>query len=99
MKKLLVIVLILLSATTAFAFRINRPHTMSNPISEEQLTQLNSYLESVWNLQNGEFNFDITTTTKSGADNGDIWFVQTGSVIRLQFRANNHTFTITPDGF
>ena len=99
MRKLLIILVILCVAVTANAFRISRPDTYSLPWTQNTINRLNTDLESIWNLQNGEFNFDIQTTTKSGAGNGDMWFIQTGNIIRLQFKANGHIFTISPDGY
>ena len=95
MRKFFIILLIV----TSLGFRINRPPLLSEPLDQEQINKINSYLEDVWNLQNGEFNFDIKTTTKTNADNGDLWFIQTGAVIRIQYKANDHIFTLTPDGY
>lgn len=95
-KSLILLAIILLTAT---GFRISRPPLFSHPVDEEQIKKLNVYLEDLWNLQNGEFNFDITTTPKTNADNGDIWFVQTGSIIRMQYKAGGHVYTVSPDGF
>ena len=100
MRKVLISSLFMfLFCTMAYGFRINRPALFSEPIDKDQINRLNTYLEDVWNLQNGEFNFDINSSTKTNADNGDMWFIQTGSTVRLQFKANNHIFTITPDGY
>jgi hypothetical protein len=89
----------MLIVSTAEAFRISRPLKLSYPLSKDQVNNLNAYLESVWNLQNGEFNFDVQTTQKTNAQNGDVWMLQTGNVIRLQYKANGTIFTITPDGY
>ena len=80
------------------AYRIPRPENFNLPWTEEQMKKHNDSHEDLWNLQNGEFNFDIVTTSKIGANNGDLWFIQTGPTVRLQFKANNHVWTITPDG-
>ena len=92
-------ILILLTATTVLAFRIPRPLLLSHPLDQQQINQLNDTLENIWNLQNGEFNLDVVDTPKTNADVGDIWLVQTGAVVRLQYKGTGHVFTITPDGF
>ena len=84
---------------TATGFRVIRPPTLSHPIDEEQIKKLNDYLEDIWNLQNGEFNFDIKTTPKTNADNGDFWFITTGATTTIQYRAGGVIFNVTPDGY
>lgn len=63
------------------------------------MTRLNTDLLNLWYLQQGEFNFDTETSAKTNAKNGDVWFIQTGLVVRLQFKAADRVWTITPDGF
>ena len=99
MNKLLIVLVILLLASTAWALRIPRPIVLKNPPTEDQIAQLNRFLEDVWNMQGGRYEMDIVATSKTAAKNGEAWLIKTGSVVRLQYRANNHVFTITPDGF
>ena len=83
-------------ATSAGAYRISRPPTLSHPIGKEQVTQLNASLEDIFNLTNGKFNLDIVTTTKTNADNGDIWIFNDGGTYKLEFMAGDSVRTITP---
>lgn len=99
MRYIYIILAFLMVSTTVAAFRIPRPNTYSLPWTRDQINRLNDDLENIWNLQNGEFNFDVVTSVKTRADNGDLYMIKTGSVVRIQFRANNHTYTITPDGY
>lgn len=99
MKKFLIAIGIVLCATTAFALRVSRPLVLSHPITAEQVSQLNRFLEDVWNIQKGLFEFDVVTTSKANAKNGEIWFLQTGDVVRIQYKGAGHVFTITPDGY
>jgi len=94
--KWVALLLILLIATTVFAFRIPRPPLLSHPLDQQQINQLNDSLENIWNLQNGEFNLDIVTTTKSGADEGDFWIFNDGGTYKLEFFAGGSVRTITP---
>ena len=87
------IIISLFLAHNAYGFRVSRPPTLSHPLNKEQVNQLNKYLESIWNLQNGEFNLDIVTATKANAQNGDVWIILTGSIAKIQFKANNTIFT------
>lgn len=80
-------------------FRMVRPDTFSEPWNEGQIERLNDILDDVYYLQQGNFNFDIETTTKTRANNGDLWFIQTAGTVYIQYKANDHIFTITPDGF
>jgi hypothetical protein len=96
-RKFLVILLILLVPTSVYAFRISRPQTFSLPWDKTQVTQLNDYLESVWNLQNGEFNLDIVTSPKNNAFTGDVWLIKTGVTVAIQYKANDRVFTVSPN--
>lgn len=91
--------LLLFAVMDVWAFRIPRPSTYSLPWTQSQINKLNDDLENIWNLQNGEFNMDVVESTKSQADNGDFWLIVTGSTTHIQFKANDHVYTITPDGF
>jgi len=92
--KILLAVLFILATTSVFAFRIPSPPLLTHPLNQNQINQLNDTLRNIWNLQNGEFNLDIVTTTKSNANNGDFWLIQTGAVVRMQFKALDRVFTI-----
>lgn len=98
MRKLLIVlvVLLLLLCVQVMAFRIPRPPKFSIPWTQDQVNQLNDSLEWIWNLQNGEFNFDIVTTTKSNAGNGDMWIL-TGATAQIQIKVNGNIYTFNPD--
>ena len=98
MRKFLFIFLCVMVCPVSYGFRIIRPTPMSMPLTEDQVNELNEFLEDLWNLQNGEYNFDIVTTTKLKAQGGDIWLIQTGSTVYIQYKANGRVYTITPDG-
>ena len=92
--RIIVGVLCVLFATTVFAAnRVPRPPLLSLPLDQSQINQLNDYITDIWNLTNGEYNFDIETTTKTNASNGDIWLIQTGNIVRIQWKANGRVFT------
>lgn len=99
MKIFYTLFIILLLSVIAEAYRISRPEQFRLPWTEDQMKKHNDAHEDIWNLTNGEFNLDIVTTSKEKANNGDFWFIQTGSTVRLQFKGAGHIFTITPDGF
>ena len=96
---LLVIMFITFGISVVYGFRVNRPPLLNHPLDQEQINKLNSFLQDIWNLQNGEFNLDIVTSTKTNAKNGDIWFIQTGNNVRIQYKAANHIYTVTADGW
>lgn len=98
MRKWLVIFFLLI-ASTAYGFRVAKPPTLTLPLTKDQVNQLNDYLNKLWLLQQGEFNFDIVTTAKTGANEGDVWFIKTGAIVYIQYKANNRVFTVTPNGF
>jgi len=83
-------------AANAFAFRNPRPATYSLPWTQNQIKNLNDDLENIWNLTNGEFNLDIVATTKTNANNGDVWLIRTGSTTYIQYK-DGRVFTVSPD--
>ena len=93
MNKILIIFLILFIATNAYALRLNTPPTLSTPTTEEETSQLNRFLNDSWLIQNGRFELDVVTTPKTNAKNGEIWIILTGSVAKIQFKANGIIWT------
>lgn len=91
--------ILLLLVGTAEARRISRPDSFKLPWTEEQVTNISNTLEDIFLMQKGRFEFDIVTTTKTNANNGEIWMIQTGSTVYIQYKAADHIFSITPDGF
>jgi len=98
MKKLILILFFISFCSTVYALRIARPLVLSYPITQEQVSQLNRYLEDVWNMQSGRYEMDTVTSTKTNSRNGEMWMIKTGPTIRIQYKSGDHIFTITPDG-
>ena len=89
MKKLLIILIILSFASLGYGLRVFRPPVLTIPLTQDQLNQLNTYLTDIWNIQNGRFELDIVTTSKSSAKNGELWIKKTGSTYYLEFKAGD----------
>lgn len=96
MKKTIITLLFLGVVTSAYALRVARPISLTYPITKEQVVQLNRNLDDLWNITNGRFELDITTTSKSNARNGEIWILNDGGTYKLQFKAGDAVRTITP---
>uniref|UniRef100_A0A6M3L4Z6 Uncharacterized protein n=1 Tax=viral metagenome TaxID=1070528 RepID=A0A6M3L4Z6_9ZZZZ len=99
MKKANIIILtvcLLLIANISQAWRMARPVTLTYPLDERQVRRLNTILQELWNITNGRINVDIVTTSRTVADNGDIWLIQTGGTVYIQYKANDHIYTIGP---
>jgi len=95
-NKLLVILFILLFTGTALALRIPRPLILKHPITPDQVSQLNKFLEDVWNMQYGRFEVDVVTTEKANANDGELWILNDSGTYKLQFKAGGSVHTITP---
>jgi len=91
------IILILLSSTNVFGFRYARPFTFTYPLDEKQITELNKLLDDMWEVHKGRQNFDIVTTSKANADNGEFWLLNSGSTMYIQYKADDTVHTVTPD--
>jgi len=96
MKKIIIALVILNIATIGYALRASRPPVLTMPLTQDQLTQLNVYLNDLWNMQNGRFELDVVTSTKSSAKNGEIWVFNDSGTYKLQFKAGGSVRTITP---
>jgi len=88
--------LIGLLVASSLSFRMSRPPTLSHPIDQDQVNQLNASLDDIFNLTNGLINLDIVTTTKTNAANGDIWIFNDSGTFKLEFKAGDAVRTITP---
>lgn len=88
-----------LISTSVLAFRMERPITLTYPLDTRQVRKLNDTLQLMWDIQNGRQNFDVVTTSKTAADNGDLWIIQTANIAYIQIKSNDHVYTFTPDGY
>ena len=96
MRSLFLTVVFLLCASTVWALRISRPIILSFPPTQDEVKQLNRNLEDLWNIQNGRFELDIVTTTKSNVRIGEIWILNNAGTYSLQFKAGDSVRTLTP---
>ena len=95
-RKAFIIITVLLIATNVYALRTLRPLILSSPMTEEQISQLNEFLESVFLMQQGRYELDIVTTTKTNAKNGEMWILNDSGTYKLEFKAGDDVRTITP---
>lgn len=95
-NRILAAVLVLGITANVYALRVSRPQTFSLPWDQNQINQLNEYLESLWYVQNGRIDLDIVTTSKTNARNGEIWILNDSGTYKLEFKANDAVHTITP---
>lgn len=99
-KVYLCLVFILLFEAAVYAYRISRPAVFTLPWTQDQINRLNKALLDLWYLQQGEFNLDVVTASKTNAQNGDIWLIYTPPVVRIQYKAQDHVYTMAkPQGF
>lgn len=86
-NKFLLVILFLSLAGNAWSLRVAFPPTLSNPITDDQVATLNNYLKNIWDIQNGRFELDVVTTTKTSAKNGEIWILNNAGSYSLQVKA------------
>ena len=82
----------------SYALRVSKPLTLTYPITEEQVSQLNKYLEEIWLIQNGRFEIDVVTSPKTNAKTGEIWIYNNSGTYSLQVKAggNVRSATLSP---
>ena len=89
----------LLSLPTASAIRLPKPPTITQ-WDAAAMTQLNIWLEAIWQLSNGRFTIDVTTTNPNGnrdGTNGDIAFYNNAGSYKLCVNTTATTAT-SPTG-
>jgi len=89
-NKLLIFIILVLCATNVWALRIARPPTLSYPLSENQVAQLNKFMEDIWLIQNGRFELDVTSS-KTAAKNGEIWVNSSNN--KLEWKSNGTVYS------
>ena len=97
--RLLLILLFLFISVNAYAVRISRPITFRHPIDKDEVDEINNIFEQIFLMQEGRYEADIVSTTKTNAKNGELWLIATGSTVKIQFKAGGHVYTLSPDGF
>lgn len=99
-NKLIITALICLISVNAHALRVQQPPILNEPLKEDQISTLNKYLKDVWDLLNGRYEFDITTSPKTSAKNGEMWVYNNvgAGTYQLQFRAGNAVRTVSGGG-
>ena len=97
-KKIIIFVCLLLISTSVWAYRIKRPLRLELPLTEEQVKELNNMMEEVFLLQQGRYEVDVVTTTKTNAKNGEMWILSSGGTFRLQTKAGDavRSVNLTP---
>src|SRR3990167_303708 len=89
MKKIVIALIILNLATFGYALRASRPPVLTMPLTQDQLTQLNVYLNDLWYMQTGRIEIDIVSSSKTNAKNGEVWIKKTGATYYLEFKAGD----------
>ena len=89
MKKIVIVLIIMNIATIGYALRASRPPVLTMPLTQDQLTQLNVYLNDLWYMQTGRIELDITTSSKTNAKNGEVWIKNTAGTYYLEFKAGD----------
>lgn len=95
-NKIFLIINIILLSTNVWALRINRPPSLSYPITQDEVSNLNRFLEDIYNIQQGRFEMDVTTLSKTNAKNGEFWVIDSGATVGIQFKAKGNIYTLTP---
>jgi len=70
MKKCIIIILIVLFVGSAYAYRTARPINFTDLTDPAQINQLNTILTELWDLTNGRYHMNETTTNPDGTRNG-----------------------------
>ena len=94
MKRLFlgIVIGIAIAAPPLWALRIERPPEFVPEWSTNRITQLNNFLLGLWNLSNGRYQLDVTTSDPDGSRRG-----QKGEQVLYDPGANEE-FCVNIDG-
>lgn len=78
----------LLTFNNVYAFRMGKPIPIQE-INKDSLVELNNTLEEIWNVLNGRYNLDVTSTSPTeDATEGDMRTYFTGDIYRVYIFVN-----------
>jgi hypothetical protein len=72
LKKIILIIVLILTPISVFAYRTSRPIKFTDLTNPSQITQLNEIITELWNISNGRYTMNYVTTNPDGALKGDI---------------------------
>lgn len=75
-----------------YGYRVSRPVKFTDLKDPAQMTQLNEIITALWNVTNGRYNFDITTSNPDGSLSSEA-----GRAIIL-YTGGNYYLEINVDG-
>lgn len=84
----------LIFCSVGYALRLSTPPKINLPLTTDDITHLNNYLEDIFNLTNGRFSVNVVSTDPSSPRNGDIWILESGATHRLKWRAGGVTYFV-----
>ena len=91
----IIIGLILALSLEVYAFRTSSPPVLTDLTNPNQITQLNNFLEQIWNITNGRYTVEVRSADPTNIDNGDLWILESGSTHQLKWRAGGVTYAVT----
>ena len=83
--------ILLVITVNVYALRVSKPLTLTYPITAEQVSQLNKYLEEIWLIQNGRQELDVVSSSKTSPKNGEIWL--NSGTNKIEFRIGGVTYS------
>ena len=84
---------VLTIAISSFAFRVPTPPKLTD-LNDAQVIQLNDFLDLLWQVVNGNYTMDFTTTNPDGArkgNKGDAVLLQSGANYYLEVNVDSST--------
>lgn len=96
MKKVIILTLLIVCTfcITSYALRIQRPRHFTFPLEEADISHLNTTLEELWLMQQGRYELDKVTASKTAANTGEMWIKQTGGLNYLEVMVDGTVYSI-----
>jgi len=87
------VLLFLLLTYKSYALRMSRPSEFNLPWTQDQINDLNLIHEQLFLMQQGRYESDEVSTTKTNANNGEMWFF-TNIVSLIQYKSYNDVYEV-----
>jgi hypothetical protein len=97
-KKSIIILFLIFLSGSVYAYRIQQPIRYELPWTKEQVKELNNTLDGLFLSQQGRYETDIVTSSKTNARNGEAWILSESGTHYYEFKAGDNIYRLTGGG-
>lgn len=91
----LTLIVMFMFSISSYALRIQRPRHFTYPLTESDVSELNSMFDDLFAMQQGRYELDKVTASKNAANTGEMWIKQTGGLNYLEVMVDGTVYSIS----